>query len=93
MEMEPNENIYCYQNNKEKCPKKKNCLGIIAVILLTAFTFVIGLLVGAALAIIVFISLPAIIVLAIILGLLLLITVILMLCNKKKDKKCKCNCC
>lgn len=91
--MEPQEKvIYCYNNKENKCKEKKNCLGIIAVILLTAFTFTIGLLIGAALALIVLISLPAIIVLAIILGLLLLLTVILMLCNKKKDKKHSCCC-
>lgn len=91
--MEPQETIYCYENKEEKCPKRKNCLGIVAVILLAAFTFVIGLLIGAALALVVLLSLPAIIVLAIILGLLLLITIILMLCNRKKDKKHKCKCC
>lgn len=91
--MEPQETIYCYDNREEKCPRKRNCLGIIAIILLTAFTFVIGLLIGAALALVVLISLPAIIVLAIILGLLLILTIILMLCNRKKDKKHKCKCC
>ena len=91
--MEPEENMYCcYTNKEEKCEKKRNCLGIVAIILLTIFSFVIGLLVGSALALIVLISLPAIIVLAIILGLLLLITVILMPCNRKKEKKCKCCC-
>lgn len=92
--MEPQEKDYycCYDNKEDKCDKKKNCLGIVAVILLTALAFVIGLLIGAALALIVLLSLPAIIVLAIILGLLLLITVILMLCNRKKGKKCKCCC-
>lgn len=89
--LEPQEGAYYYEDNKheDKCSRKRNCLGIIAIILLTLFTFVIGLLVGAALAIIVFLSLPAIIVLAIILGLLLLLTIILIICNKKKDKKCK----
>lgn len=91
--MEPQETIYCYEKKDDKCTKKANCLGIVAVILLTALTFVIGLLIGAALALIVLISLPAIIVLAIILALLLILTIILMLCNKKKDKKCKCKCC
>lgn len=91
--MEPHETIYCYDNREEKCPRKRNCLGIVAIILLTAFSFVIGLLIGAALALVVLVSLPAIIVLAIILGLLLLLTIILILCNKKKNKKDKCKCC
>lgn len=89
--MEPQEKIiYCCDNRKYE--KKTNCLGIVAVILLALFTFVIGLLIGAALALIVLISLPAIIVLAIVLGLLLLLTVILMICKKPKceNKKC-CN--
>ncbi len=90
--MEPQEKIYCYDNREEKCNKKKNYLWIVATILLTAFTFVIGLLVGAALSLVILVSLPAIIVLAIVLGLLLLLTIILMLCNRKKEKKCKCSC-
>lgn len=90
--MEPQETIYCFENKERKCNEKKNCLGIVAVILLTAFTFTIGLLIGAALALVVLLSLPAIIVLAIILGLLLVLTVILMLCNRKKCKKNKCSC-
>lgn len=91
--MEPQETFICYDNKEDKCTKKKSCLGIIAVILLTAFTFTIGLLIGAALALVVFIALPAIIVLAIILGLLLILTVILMLCDKKKNKKHCYKCC
>ncbi len=90
--MEPQETIYCFDNKERKCQEKKSCLGIIAVILLTAFAFTIGLLIGAALALVILISLPAIIVLAIILGLLLLLTVILMLCNRKKEKKEHCKC-
>ena len=85
--MEPQETIYCYENKKDREPKKRNCLGIVAVILLVAFTFVIGLLIGAALAVVVLLALPAIIVLAVILGLLLLLTVILMFCNRRKDRK------
>lgn len=91
--MEPQETIYCYDNRQEKCTKKRNCLGIIAIILLTAFVFVIGLLIGAALVGVIFIALPAIIVLAIILGLLLILTLILIFCNCKKERKCKCKCC
>ena len=90
--MEPQETIYCFENKERKCQEKKNCLGIVAVILLTAFAFTIGLLIGAALALVILLSLPAIIVLAIILGLLLLLTVILMLCNRKKEKKEHCKC-
>ena len=85
--MEPQETIYCFNNKETKCHEKRNCLGIVGVILLALFTLVIGLLIGAALSTVILAALPAIIVLAIILGLLLLLTVILMLCNKKKVKK------
>lgn len=92
--MEPQENVYycCENSNKNKCNMKKNCLEIVAVILLSAFTFVIGLIIGAALSSTILSALSAIIVLAVILGLLLILTIILMLCNRKKDKKCKCCC-
>ena len=90
--MEQQETIYCFDNKERKCQENKSYLGIVAVILLTAFTFTIGLLIGAALALVILLSLPAIIVLAIIIGLLLLLTVILMLCNRKKTKKDKCCC-
>ena len=87
--MEPQDQICCYEK-KCKCKdnKKANCLGIVSVILLTALTFVIGLLIGAALALIILISLPAIIVLAIILALLLILSIILYFCNKKKKSCC-----
>ena len=91
--MEPQEMVYCYNNEKQKCGKTKNCLGIVGIILLAVFTLVIGLLIGAALAAVILAALPAIIVLAIILGILLALTIILILCNRKKDKKDKCKCC
>lgn len=46
--MEPQETIYCYDNKEKKCEKKRDCLGIIAVILLAAFSVVIGLIIGAS---------------------------------------------
>lgn len=93
--MEPQEKIYCYDNHEkeEKCTKKRNCLGIVAIILLAAFVFVIGLIIGAALYSTILSALSAIIVLAIVLGLLLLITIIFMICNNKKDRKHKEKCC
>lgn len=90
--MEPQEKIYCYDNREEKCNKKRNCLYIIATILLAAFTLVIGIIIGAILAGTIFVALPAIIVLAIVLGLLLILTLILLVCCRKKEKKCKCCC-
>ncbi len=89
--MEPQETIYCYDNREEKCAKKRNCLGIVAIILLTALAFVLGLLIGAALAVVILLSLPAVIVLAVVLGLLLVLTIILMFCNRKKEKNANVN--
>jgi undecaprenyl pyrophosphate phosphatase UppP len=85
--MEPQETFCCYDNTKRKCDRKRNCLGIVAIILLTAFAVVIGLLVGAAVAAAILAALPAVIVLAVILGLLLILTLILILCNRKRDCK------
>lgn len=90
--MEPQETVYCYDNREDRCNRRRNCLGIVAIILLALFTFVLGLIIGAALFGAILDSLPAIIVLAIVLGILLLLTVILMFCNRKKEKKCKCCC-
>lgn len=88
--MEPEETIYCYKK-EEKCCSSRKCLGIVAIILLTALSVVIGLLVGAAIAATILAALPAIIVLAVVLGLLFVLDIILIVCNrKKKDKKCKC---
>lgn len=86
--MEP-QDIFCYDKKEQKC-NKKNCLGIVAAILLTAFAVVIGLIIGAAISVAILAALPAVIVLAVILGLLLILTIILMFCNRRKEKKCKC---
>lgn len=90
--MEPQENIYCYDNREEKCTKRK-CLVIVAIILLAAFALVLGLLIGAAISSAILGALAAIIVLAVILGLLLILTIILILCNKRKNRKDKCKYC
>ena len=91
--MEPQETIYCYDNKEKKCEKKRDCLGIIAVILLAAFSVVIGLIIGASVAGAILEALAAVIVLAVIFGLLLILTIILMICNQKQNKKDKCKCC
>ncbi len=82
--MEPQEQIYCYEN--KKCCKKRNCLGIVATILLVSFAVVIGIIIGAAISVAILAALPAVIVLAIVLGLLFILNLILMCC--KKEKKC-----
>ena len=96
--MEPQEKVCCYDNTRHGCEykeenKKNNCLGIVATILLAAFTTVIGIIIGASLAGTFLEALAAIIVLAVVLGILLILTLILLFCNKGKDKKNKCKCC
>ena len=88
--MEPQDTIYCCDNREKKCKDHKNCLGIVDIILLSLFTAVSGLIIGAALSTAILGALAAIIVLAIILGILLILTTILLLCNRKKEKKNSC---
>ena len=89
--MEPQE-VFCYDKKEDRCNNNK-CFGIITVILAIAFSFVVGLLVGAAaITSEILASFGAIIVLAVILGLLLILSIILLICNRKKDKKRKCCC-
>ena len=89
--MEPQE-VFCYDKKEDRCNNNK-CFGIITVILAIAFSFVVGLLVGAvAIASEIVASFGAIIVLAVVLGLLLILSIILLICNRKKYKKRKCCC-
>lgn len=91
--MEPQENIYEYEEDKrKKDPKKKNCFGIVTVILLVAFVFVVGLIIGALVAIPIILSLPAVIVLAIVIGLMLVLSLILTFCDRRKEKEYRCKC-
>lgn len=85
--MEDRESIFCYDNTEDKCPIKKNCLGIVETILLTLFSFVVGLIIGAIFTEVIILALPAVIVLAITLGLSLLLTFIFIVCDKKKVRK------
>ena len=89
--MEPQETIYCYDNKGDKNKNKKNCFSIITIILLAAFTLVIGIIIGAAVSAAILGAIAAVIVLAVILGLLLILSIILYFCNKnKKGKNSKC---
>ena len=89
--MEPQE-VFCYDKKEDRCNNNK-CFGIITAILAIAFSFVVGLLVGAvAISSEIVASFGAIIVLAVVLGLLLILSIILLICNRKKDKKRKCCC-
>ncbi len=87
--MEPQEKGYCNIETEYKCGKNKNCFGIVAIVLLTAFVFVIGLIVGAAISETILGALAAIIVLAVVLGLLLILAIFLSICNKKEKNKKK----
>lgn len=92
--MEPQEMKYYNDcENIKKEPKRRNCFEIIAIILVTALFFVIGLLIGAAIAETILGAIAAIIVLAVLLALLLILTLILILCDKQKIKKYKCEIC
>ena len=85
--MEPQKKECEYEKPEYKCGKKRNCWGIVTIILLTAFIFVIGLIIGAAVSAAILAALPAVIVLAVVLGLLLILSIILMICNKNYKKK------
>ena len=70
---------YSYDKKEDRCNNNK-CFGIITVILAIAFSFVVGLLVGAvAIASEIVASFGAIIVLAVVLGLLLILSIILLI--------------
>lgn len=89
--MEPQENEYCYEKPEYKCGKKRNCWGIVVVILLVSFFTVIGLIIGAAIAEAVLAALPAVIILAVVLGLLAILAIIMAICNKNYKKKQNCH--
>ena len=85
--MEPQE-YTCYYESNKKC-RKINCLALVAVILSILFFFVLGLLIGAAIAETILGALAAIIVLAVVLFVLLILSIILLFCKRPK-KNCKC---
>ena len=67
------------------------CLNIVLAFLAALLTFTLGLLVGAATAILVLLALPALIVLAVVLAILIIILLIFKWC--RKDRSGRCNCC
>ena len=71
--MEPQE-CACYDETNKKC-RRFNCLALVAVILSVLFFFVLGLLIGAAIAETILGALAAIIVLAVVLFILLVIVI------------------
>ena len=79
--MEPQDNCYF---ERKCCNKRRNCLGLIIVVLAVLFFGVIGALIGAAISETVLGALAAVIVLAIALGVLLILSIILEICKKEK---------
>lgn len=85
--MEPQEKDYCYEKPQYKCGKNKNCFGIVAVILLVSFVFVLGLIIGAAISEAILGAIASVIILGVVLGLMLILALILTICNKNYKKK------
>lgn len=86
MDMEPN----CYYEEPKCCNKnRKCCVDLILTILLVAFAFTLGLIIGAIAGVLVLLGLGAVIAIAVILGLLIVLRIVALVCAKK-DKKCCC---
>ena len=86
MDMEPK----CYYEEPKCCHKnKKCCVDLILTILLVAFAFTIGLIIGAVAGVLVLLGLAAVIAIAVILGLLIVLRIVALVCAKK-EKKCCC---
>ncbi len=62
-------------------------MDLILTILLVAFAFTLGLIIGAIAGILVLLGLSAFIAIAVILGLLIVLRIVALVCAKK-DKKC-----
>lgn len=83
MDMEPKcyyEEIKCY------CPKKRCCVDLILTILLVAFAFVLGVIIGALTGLFALLGLGAFIAIAVILVLLVVLRIVQLACSK--NKKC-----
>lgn len=85
MDMEPKcyyEEIKCY------CPKKRCCVDLILTILLVAFAFVLGLIIGAFAGILILLGLSGFIAIAVILALLIVLRIVQLACSRKNKKCC-----
>lgn len=86
MDMEPK----CYYEEPKCCCKnRKCCVDLILTILLVAFAFTLGLIIGAIAGILVLLGLSAIIAIAVILGLLIVLRIVTLVCCKKNKKCCE----
>lgn len=87
----------CEENRHPSCNNKGNktcsCIEIVIAILAALFIGVIGIIIGAALSVVILAALPAIIVLAVVLLVLLVLSIIIAICCRNKNKKSKKTCC
>lgn len=86
----------CTENRHPSCNKENkscSCIEIVIAILAALFIGVVGIIIGAALSLIILLSLPAVIVLAVVLFILLVLSIIIAICCKNKNKKAKKTCC
>lgn len=85
MDMEPK----CYYEEPKCCCKEKRCcVDLVLTILLVAFAFVLGLIIGALTGILVLLGLAGFIAVAVILGLLIVLRIVMLVCCKKEKKCC-----
>lgn len=96
MRIRYNQEEICTENRHPGCCEKTNkncaCIQIVIAILAALFIGVVGIIIGAALSLIILLSLPAVIVLAVILFLLLVLSIIVAICCRKKKTKKICCC-
>ena len=84
MDMEPK----CYyEEPKCYCKTKRCCVDLTLTILIVAFAFILGVLIGALTGLFALLGLGAFIAIAIILVLLIVLRAVMLICTKK-DKKC-----
>ncbi len=84
MDMEPN----CYYEEPKCCNKTKRCcVDLTLTILLIAFAFILGIIIGALTGLFALLGLGAFVAIAIILVLLIVLRAVMLICTRK-DKKC-----
>lgn len=86
MDMEPK----CYYEEPKKCccKEKRCCVDLVLTILLVAFAFILGVIIGALTGILVLLGLGAFIAIAVILALLIILRIVMLACCKKEKKCC-----
>lgn len=85
MDMEPK----CYYEEPKCCCKEKRCcVDLTITILLVAFAFVLGVIIGALTGLFALLGLGAFIALAVILVLLIVLRIVMLVCCRKAKKCC-----